>query len=59
MIDPYRGAGRSALTQTAAAATSLHQVNGYQQRLDAENEPVEEAVTVIRSQPGLPPPDTS
>jgi len=29
VIDPYRGAGRAALTQPAAAATSLHQVNGY------------------------------
>ena len=50
---------RAALTGTASAATSLRQLHGYQQRLDAANEPVEEAVTVIRSQLGLPPPDTS
>ena len=50
---------RAVLTETAAAAVSLRQLHGYQQRLDAANEPVEEAVTVIRSQLGLPPPDTS
>ncbi len=49
----------SALTAAAAAARSLRQLHRYQQRLDAANEPVEEAVTVIRSQLGLPPPDTS
>jgi hypothetical protein len=41
------------------ATPSLRQLNGYQPRLDAANEPVEQAVTVIRSQLGLPPPDTS
>jgi hypothetical protein len=50
---------RAALTTTAATATSLHQLRGFQPRLDAANEPVEEAVRVIRSQLGLPPPDTS
>ena len=50
---------RAALTGTAAATPSLRQLHGYQPRLDAANEPVEEAVTVIRSQLGLPPPDTS
>jgi hypothetical protein len=50
---------RAALTGTAAAARSLRQLHGYQQPLDAANEQVEEAVTVIRSQLGLPPPDTS
>ena len=50
---------RAALSMTAAAATSLRQLRGYQTRLDAANEPVEEAVQVIRSQLGLPPPDTS
>jgi hypothetical protein len=50
---------RAALSITAAATTSLRQLRGYQTRLDAANEPVEEAVRVIRSQLGLPPPDTS
>ena len=50
---------RAVLSMTAAATTSLRQLRGYQTRLDAANEPVEEAVRVIRSQLGLPPPDTS
>ena len=50
---------RAKLSTTAAAAMSLRQLRGYQARLDAANEPVEEAVRVIRSQLGLPPPDTS
>jgi hypothetical protein len=50
---------RAVLSMTAAAAMSLRQLRGYQTRLDAANEPVEEAVQVIRSQLGLPPPDTS
>ncbi len=50
---------RAALTATAAASTSLRQLQGYQQRLDAANGPVEDAVQVIRSQLGLPPPATS
>ena len=50
---------RAELTSTAAAATSLRELRGYQRRLDAANEPVEEAVRVIRAQLGLPPPDTS
>jgi hypothetical protein len=50
---------RAALTSTAAGATSLRELRGYQRRLDAANEPVEAAVRVIRGQLGLPPPDTS
>lgn len=50
---------RAALTSIAAGAVSLSQLRGYQQRLDAANEPVEDAVRVIRDQLGLPPPDTS
>jgi hypothetical protein len=50
---------RAELTSTAAAATSLRQLRGYQRRLDAANGPVEDAVQVIRSQLGLPPPATS
>ena len=50
---------RAALTSTAAGATSLRQLRGYTKRLDAANQPVEDAVRVIRDQLGLPPPDTS
>ncbi len=50
---------RARLSTTAAAAMSLRQLRGYQAGLDAANQPVEEAVRVIRSQLGLPPPDTS
>jgi hypothetical protein len=50
---------RAELTSTAAAATSLRELRGYQRRLDAANEPVEDAVGVIRDQLDLPPPDTS
>ena len=50
---------RATLTSTAAGAASLDELRGYQRRLDAANEPVEDAVRVIRAQLGLPPPDTS
>ena len=44
---------------TAAGASSLNELRGYRRGLDAANEPVEDAVRVIRGQFGLPPPDTS
>lgn len=50
---------RAELTSTAAGVTSLRELRGYPRRLDAANEPVEDAVRVIRGQLGLPPPDTS
>ena len=50
---------RARLTTAAAASTSLSQLHRYQPRLTAANQPVEEAVHVIRSQLGLPPPETS
>ena len=50
---------RAVLTATAAAAPSLRQLRGFQPRLDKANEPVEDAVQVIRGQLGLPPPDNS
>jgi hypothetical protein len=50
---------RAQLTSTAAAAASLPELRGYQRRLNAANEPVEDAVRAIRGQLGLPPPDTS
>ena len=36
---------------------SLPELRGYQRRLDAANEPVEDAVRLIRAQLGLPPPE--
>jgi hypothetical protein len=50
---------RARLTTAAAASTSLSQLHRYQPGLTAANAPVEEAVRVIRSQLGLPPPETS
>jgi hypothetical protein len=50
---------RARLTETAADSTSLSQLRGYRHRLTAANAPVEEAVRAIRSQLGLPPPETS
>ena len=50
---------RATLTSTAAGVSSLNELRAYQRRLDAANEPVEDAVQVIRAQLGLPPPDTS
>ena len=50
---------RAELTSAAAGVTSLRELRGYQRRLNAASEPVEDAVRVIRGQLGLPPPDTS
>ncbi len=50
---------RAELTSTAAGVTSLRDLRGCQRRLDAANEPVEDAVRIIRAQLGLPPPDAS
>jgi hypothetical protein len=50
---------RARLSVAAAASTSLSQLRGYEGRLTAANEPVEEAARVIRSQLSLPPPETS
>ena len=50
---------RSKLTAAAASSVSLPQLQAYERQLTAANGPVEEAVGVIRSQLGLPPPDTS
>ena len=50
---------RARLTTAAAVSTSLSQLHRYEPRLTAANTPVEEAVRVIRSQLGLPPPETS
>jgi hypothetical protein len=50
---------RASLTSSAARSVSLRQLGSFERRLSAANGPVEEAVRVIRSQLGLPPPDTS
>jgi hypothetical protein len=50
---------RASLTVAAAGSVSLRQLRLFQRRLVAANAPVEEAVRVIRSQLGLPPPQTS
>jgi hypothetical protein len=50
---------RASLTLRAAASTSLRQLGGYEQRLNAANRPVEQEVRLIRRQLGLPPPETS
>lgn len=43
----------------AAGAAGLAQLRAYRSQLTAANGPVEQAVGVIRSQLGLPPPSTS
>jgi hypothetical protein len=50
---------RADLTATAAHATSLARLAGYEKQLTAANVPVESAVTGIRQQLGLPPPPPS
>jgi hypothetical protein len=50
---------RAQLTTAAAGSLSLPQLQAYRRQLTAANGPVEEAVSVIRSQLGLPPADTS
>jgi hypothetical protein len=50
---------RAKFTVRAATSTSLRQLHAYERRLKAANEPVEDAVQVIRSILGLPPPDSS
>ena len=50
---------RAQLTTAAAGSLSLPQLQACRRQLTAANGPVEEAVGVIRSQLGLPPPDTS
>jgi hypothetical protein len=49
---------RAALSTRAAASTSLAQLESYQRRLTAADVPVEQAVSAIRAELGLPAPDT-
>jgi len=50
---------RARLTDQAAASTSLAQLRAYESRLTAANVTVEDAVRLIRSELGLPPPASS
>jgi hypothetical protein len=50
---------RSELTAAAAGSVSLSRLDAFERQLTAANGPVEDAVTVLRSRLGLPPPDTS
>jgi hypothetical protein len=50
---------RAQLTYGASFATTLAYLHSYEPALDAANVPVERLVRTIRSQLGLPPPDTS
>jgi hypothetical protein len=50
---------RARLADEAARSGSLAQLRGYARRLTAADAPVEDAVRVLRTQLGLPPPDTS
>jgi hypothetical protein len=49
---------RARLTDAAARAKSLAGLHGFERRLDAANVPVEDAVRVIRTELGLPPPES-
>ena len=55
----FANEARARLTQTAASATSLRQLHRFLPRLARANGSVEAAVRLIRSQLGLPPPETS
>jgi hypothetical protein len=50
---------RARLSDKAAASTSFAQLRATEPALTAANAPVEEAVRVLRSMLGLPPPETS
>lgn len=50
---------RARITVAASHSASLHQLHSYERRLAAANKPVEQAVTIIRHQLGLPGPQAS
>ena len=50
---------RASMTAAAASSASLARLHAAERRLTQANKPVEQAVTIIRSQLGLPPPETS
>jgi hypothetical protein len=58
--DLYRvNEARASLTSAAAALTSLRALHAYEPRLEAANRPVEDAVSTLRRELGLPPPPAS
>src|SRR5215468_10502551 len=50
---------RASMTAAAASSPSLARLRADERRLAEANKPVEQAVAIIRSQLGLPPPETS
>jgi hypothetical protein len=50
---------RARLTVAAASSASLARLHADERRLTLANEPVEQAVAILRRQLGLPPPETS
>jgi hypothetical protein len=50
---------RAKMTVAAASSPSLARLHADERRLTQANKPVEQAVTILRSQLGLPPPETS
>jgi hypothetical protein len=50
---------RASMTIGAASSRSLTELHADEQRLKAANVPVEQAVAIVRSQLGLPPPESS
>jgi hypothetical protein len=50
---------RASKTAAAASSPSLARLRAEERRLTEANKPVEQAVAILRSQLGLPPPETS
>jgi hypothetical protein len=50
---------RARMTAAAASSPSLARLRADERRLTEANKPVEQAVAILRSQLGLPPPETS
>jgi hypothetical protein len=50
---------RASMTAAAASSPSLARLRAGERRLTQANKPVEQAVAILRSQLGLPPPETS
>jgi hypothetical protein len=50
---------RASMTAAAASSPTLARLRADERRLTQANKPVEQAVTILRSQLGLPPPETS
>jgi len=50
---------RAGMTAAAASAPSLERLHTDERRLTEANKPVEQAVAILRSQLGLPPPETN